>query len=119
KVPLVLAPWEISSKVWLSASDLEQLRGRSPALDWLYEPATDWLQWWRKNFGADGFNPFDTLAVAVVTSAALISCETLPVTIETLPDDRAAPDSKPLPRKPYLLAERRLESKRSAQYCYE
>jgi inosine-uridine nucleoside N-ribohydrolase len=107
RVPLVLAPWEISSKVWLAASDLDRLRGRSPALDWLYEPASDWLHLWRKNFGVDGFNPFDTLAVAAVSSPSMIECETLPVQIQELPD------------KPYLLLSREIVSTHSAQYCYE
>jgi inosine-uridine nucleoside N-ribohydrolase len=119
KVPLVLAPWEISSKVWLTASDLDRLRGRSAALDWLYEPASDWLQLWRKQFGVEGFNPFDTLAVAVVTSPSLIACETLAVQIRTLPDDTTPANSSPVPTKPYLLASRSIESPHSAQYCYE
>jgi inosine-uridine nucleoside N-ribohydrolase len=107
KVPLVLAPWEISSKVWLTASDLDGLRGRSAALDWIYEPASDWLRLWRKNFGADGFNPFDTLAVEAVTSPGMLECERLPVQIQKLPD------------KPYLLLSRDIESGHSAEYCYE
>lgn len=114
KVPLVLAPWEISSKVWLNASDLENLKGRGAALDWLYGPAADWLALWHKSFGADGFNPFDTLAVAVVVAPSLITCETLPVRIQTLPDDVSPRESKP-----YLLLSRNLDSKRSATYCYE
>lgn len=118
RIPLVLAPWEISSKVWLTASDLDQLRGRSPALDWLYEPASDWLRLWRKDFGVDGFNPFDTLAVAAVTSPALIECERLPVRIETLADDTAGASSTAVSKKPYLLASKSIESPFSAEYCY-
>lgn len=119
KVPLVLAPWEISSKVWLTASDLDALHGRNAALDWLYEPAAEWLQLWRKQFGTDGFNPFDTLAVAVVTSPSLIGCETLPVQIRTLPDDTAPADARAAHNKPYLLAARNIDSPHEAQYCYE
>lgn len=119
KVPLVLAPWEISSKVWLTASDLDQLRGHNAALDWLYEPASDWLQLWRKQFGVDGFNPFDTLAVAVLTSPALIQCETLALQIQTLPDDTAGADSSGATKKPYLLVSRSIQSPHSAQYCYD
>jgi inosine-uridine nucleoside N-ribohydrolase len=114
KVSLVLAPWEISSKVWLTASDLSKLTGRSAALDWLYEPASDWLALWHKNFGADGFNPFDTLAIAAAVTPTLISCEMLPVRIESSPDDTA-----PGEFKPYLLVSKSFDSKYSAQYCYE
>ncbi len=114
KVPLVLAPFEISSKVWITAHDVESLQGRSPVLDWLTPPAVDWLSVWKRSFGVDGFNPFDTLAVAVVTSPQLVSCDTLPVRIEILPDDTGAP--KP---KPYLLLSANIQAVHSASYCYQ
>ena len=114
KVPLVLAPFEISSKVWITAQDVEGFKGRGPALEWLIGPAIDWLGVWKKSFGVDGFNPFDTLAVAVVTSPELLSCETLPARIDTLPDDTGAPTPKP-----YLLLSSKMRSAHSASYCYE
>jgi pyrimidine-specific ribonucleoside hydrolase len=114
KVPLVLAPFEISSKVWITASDIDALRGKSPALDWLAGPAVDWLGVWKRSFGVDGFNPFDTLAVAVVSSPELISCEMLPVKIEELADDTGNKNPKA-----YLLASSRFQSTHSASYCYE
>ncbi len=114
KVPLVLTPFEISSKVWITAHDVESLQGRSPVLDWLTPPAVDWLSVWKRSFGVDGFNPFDTLAVAVVTSPELVACETLPVRIETLPDDTGA--SKP---KPYLLLSTKIQAVHTASYCYQ
>jgi inosine-uridine nucleoside N-ribohydrolase len=114
KVPLVLAPFEISSKVWITASDIDALRGKSPALDWLAGPAVDWLGVWKRSFGVDGFNPFDTLAVAVVSSPELISCEMLPVKIEELADDTGKKNPKA-----YLLASSRFQSTHSASYCYE
>ena len=114
KVALVLAPFEISSKVWITAQDVDALKGRSPVLDFLTGPATDWLGVWKTSFGVDGFNPFDALAVAVVTSPQLVSCETLPARIETLPDDTGAPTPKA-----YLLLSSKIESAHSASYCYQ
>ena len=114
RVPLVLAPFEISSKVWITAKDLEALKGHGPVLDWLVGPAVDWLEVWKTSFGVDGFNPFDTLAVAVVTSPQLVSCETLPARIETLPDDTGSPTPKA-----YLLLSSKIESAHAASYCYE
>ena len=120
KVSLVLAPFEISSKVWITAADVEALKGRSSVLDWLHGPAVDWLGVWKRSFGVDGFNPFDTLAVAVVTSPRLVSCETLPVHIEELPNDTGATGVTGNGNvKAYLLLSSKIKSTQSASYCYE
>ena len=108
-VPLVLAPWEISSKVWISAADLANIRP-----GWVLDAAADWLQRWKKNFGVDGFNPFDTLAVGYAISPSSFGCETLPVEIRNLPDD-----INPSSSKPYLIAGKSVHSKYSALYCFE
>jgi inosine-uridine nucleoside N-ribohydrolase len=113
RVPLVLAPWEISSGVWLTDADLSELRTVNDALAWLHPAASDWLAAWRKNFGADGFNPFDTLAIAYVTSRRLLSCEELPIAIQKQPDD-----GNPAGAKPYLLVGREIQSARKAEYCF-
>ncbi len=108
-VPLVLAPWEISSKVWISTADLARIKP-----GWVAEAAADWLQRWKKSFGVDGFNPFDTLAVGYIISPSSFGCETLPVEIQTLPED-----TKPSSSKPYLIAAKSVQSKSSALYCFE
>lgn len=120
KAPMVLAPWEISSKVWLKEADLELLASGNAATQWLVKPATDWLRMWQEKFGADGFNPFDTLAVAYLTSPHLITWEELPVEIRMLPDD-AAHEKQPdggAKEKPYLLAAKEIASKRVVRYCF-
>jgi inosine-uridine nucleoside N-ribohydrolase len=114
KVPLVLAPWEISSGVWLTEKDLSSLRTANDALAWLHPAALDWLAMWRKNFGTDGFNPFDSLAVAYVTSRPLLSCEQLPVAIQKQPDDRTAGGTKP-----YLFVGRDVKGTGKTEYCFE
>jgi len=118
-VPVILAPWELSSQVWITADDLQQMKAGPPAAQWLYASAMDWLGLWRDQFGVDGFNPFDTLAVAILTSPELLACETLSVRIETLPDD-APPDGAPSGiKKPYLLVSNDLQSKVTVEYCWK
>ena len=104
RVPVVLAPFEISSKIWLKAPDLARL----PAS--LAVPARQWLALWARLFGVDGFNPFDTLAVAYAISPAGFRCEALPARIETLQDDVTEPGVQgvKVDRKPYLLASKDL-----------
>jgi len=117
-VPLVLAPWEISSKVWLYAADLDKLAASDRSLNWLTGPASDWLSFWKRSFHVDGFNPFDTLAVGYATRPDLFHCETLPIRIESLPDD-TLPSSAPVQNKPYLLVSANIDSKYRARYCFE
>lgn len=121
RIPLVLAPWEISSKVWLRQPDLDQLRNSSPKQSWLIDAADDWLQFWKKNLDSDGFNPFDTLAVGYAISPKGFRCDRLPVHIQQLPDDtiETPPAGSQAPRKPYLLAARSIRSPHTALYCSE
>ncbi len=113
----MLAPWEVSSKVWLKEDDLKQLAAGNPAAQWLANPGRDWLKMWQEKFGVDGFNPFDTLAIAYVTSPELLKWEDLPAEIQMLPDDRTPPNEKPKD-KPYLLVGKDVASKRSVRYCH-
>jgi inosine-uridine nucleoside N-ribohydrolase len=117
KAPLVLAPWEVSSKVWLKEDDLKRLAAGKPSAQWLAPPGRDWLQMWQEKFGVDGFNPFDTLAIAYVTSPALLEWEDLPCEIQNLPDDRVQANEVPQ-QKPYLLVAKEIRSKRIVRYCH-
>ncbi|MGH9799375.1 MAG: nucleoside hydrolase, partial [Blastocatellia bacterium] len=122
-VPLVLAPWEVSSHVWLRADDLQRLQNGTEATRWIYPAAAKWLKQWQTDLQLDGFNPFDTLAIGYLTSPQMIKCEDLPAAIKTLPDDTqtnedAKKDGKRR-EKPYLLAGREVESKRTVKYCYQ
>jgi pyrimidine-specific ribonucleoside hydrolase len=112
KVPVTLAPWEISSKVWITGADLAA--GRTPGLDWLRAPALDWLALWKNQFGADGFNPFDSLAVGVLVDRQDLLCETLSARIEDAPSD-TSPAQEP---KPYLHVRPEVANGRAVTYCY-
>ncbi|MDH4066591.1 MAG: nucleoside hydrolase, partial [Acidobacteriota bacterium] len=90
-VPLVLAPFEISSAVWLDDTDLARLAAGPPATRMLVDPSRAWLALWRRLWGVSGFNPFDTLAVGYVGRPDGFVCESLPVDIRVLPDDVTEP----------------------------
>ncbi len=115
-VPLVLAPWEVSSNVWIDRSDLNRLKGGGPDVQYLLPPALDWLDWWHDNLGLNGFNPFDTLAVGFLTSPQLFQCMNSRVGIQTAPDD-VTPEAKST-LKPYLYVSSDLKSPHKVTYCY-
>lgn len=117
RVSLVLAPWEISSKVWMRGADLADLRSSDASLAWVLDAAEDWLAYWKKNLAADGFNPFDTLAVGYVISPDGFRCDRLDVRIEQRPDDTVSGPG--VHRKPYLLVHPSTSSQQSALYCSE
>jgi len=121
KTDVVLAPFEISSKIWLTSSDLDRIAASpSAAARTIVPPARAWLALWNRLFGVDGFNPFDTLAVAYAISSNGFACETLPAGIETLPDDVTEPGVQgvQVDRKPYLLASRDLANAVArVRYC--
>ncbi len=117
RVPLVLAPWEISSKVWMRGPDLVNLRSSDSSLAWVLDAAEDWLAYWKNNLAADGFNPFDTLAVGYVISPHGFRCDRLHVRIEQRRDDTVTGPGDQ--RKPYLLADPLMPPQQSALYCSE
>jgi arsenate reductase len=112
-VPLVLAPFEISSKTPLTEEDVERFASVPEIADFYLTPLRDYVDWYDERFGIRAIYPFDTLAVAYLTSPDRIACEELPVRIETAPDDVA-----PGREKPYLLASSELESTHRARYCH-
>jgi purine nucleosidase len=119
-VPLTLAPWEISSTVWITARELDRWAAGSPAARWLAAAAPSWLGLWVETFGVEGFNPFDTLAVAVVTRPDLLTCEELPIAILEAPDDVTDPavqGGSESPVKPYLIVDPPGASPHRATYC--
>jgi inosine-uridine nucleoside N-ribohydrolase len=121
KIDIVLAPFEISSRIWLTAEDLDRLAASSsPAARALVPPARSWQAMWARLFGVNGFNPFDTLAVAYAISSDGFACEILKARIDTLPDDvtEAGVQGVKVDRKPYLLASNSLDGTPSrVTYC--
>jgi inosine-uridine nucleoside N-ribohydrolase len=119
--PLTLAPWEISSKVWLKEAELKRLAEGNEATRWLHQPAADWLEKWRRDLRLDGFNPFDTLAICYLTSPQLTRWEELQAEIRVLPDDvkQAEQPGGEAEEKPYLLLGGESKVKRKVRYCFD
>ena len=112
RVPLVLAPWEISSKVWLTRQDVSELVKSRPALKSLEPALLDWLDRWKSQFGTEGFNPFDALAVGYVVDPRHITCLQAPVRIEPGPSDTGPGE------KPFLTITPGLTAAMPVSYCY-
>ncbi len=120
EIPIVLAPFEVSSKELLTEVEMGRLEGGGEDARWLAAPAADWLEWWKKRFSTDGFYPFDTLAVAYLTSPDWLACEDLPVEIQLYPDDVKVPAmGAAAPDKPYLVVSSELASTRRVRYCHD
>jgi len=112
-IPLVLAPFEISSKTPLTEEDVERFANAPEVAELFLEPLRDYVDWYEDRFGLRAIFPFDTLAVAYLTSPAWIRCDELPVAIERDDDD-----VKPGTTKPYLLAAEGIPSSHRARYCH-
>ena len=115
-IPLVFAPWEVSSHVWISRADLETLRNSGDSGAWIAESSEYWISMWEKRISDRGFNPFDTLAAGWLTHPELIESMAVRVRIEEGPDDRAAGDSERT--KPYLVVEPATNADREVIYCH-
>ena len=118
-VALAFAPWEVSSHVWMTKADLDQLAQSSASGKWVADRSRGWLQMWRDRFKTPGFNPFDTLAVGWLTHPDLIHSFEAGVWMETLEDDTGSPSAGTIPTKPYLLVDPDSTNKRRATYAYE
>jgi len=81
-VKLVLAPWEVSSTVWISRNDLHNLAGDSDAGMWIDRTSQYWLDRRERGVGVAAFNPYDTLAIGWLTHPDLFTGFDATVTIE-------------------------------------
>jgi inosine-uridine nucleoside N-ribohydrolase len=89
-VPLTLAPFELSSQVNITLSDLDQLQQHGGAIGaYVHTVGAPWLALWQEVFGVDYFHPFDSLAALIVTHPALVQCTQLQAWIEIAADDLA------------------------------
>jgi len=125
--PLVFAPWELSSHVWITGEDLDRLARESASGTYVAESARSWLALWETDLQAPGFNPFDTLAVGVLTHPDWVEGFDARVWIEEGAPDRPAveADGAAAPRleerKPYLVADASgldRPGARPARYCF-
>lgn len=87
---LVLAGFEVSTHATLTQAHLDRLAEGPPAARWLAERSHGWLRWWAEHLHHDGFHPFDTLAVAAVSTPELIAVEALTVSLAQVQRDPPA-----------------------------
>ena len=106
RVLLVLAPWEISSKVWITRADVLAAARTNPGMAWILPAAEDWIAMWGREFGAPGFNPFDALAIGYLTNRRDLECGKFAAAIENEPD------------KPYLVVRPAEPSRLNVTYCF-
>ena len=114
-VPIALCPFEISSKVWLKAQDLDTLSKGTAGSQWLANKSRPWLAQWY-DMGADGFNPFDVLASHYLIRPQDIISETLNARLVIHSDDTVGEDQQEV-FKNYLLCTE--EDGYPVTYCYD
>lgn len=73
-IPVVLTPFELTSRVTISQSDLNLIRAsETESSQYLVEGSEKWMVFWRNNFPADdGFHPWDSATIAYLTSQELL-----------------------------------------------
>jgi inosine-uridine nucleoside N-ribohydrolase len=112
-VPIVLAPFEIATTAAVPEKDIERFVTTPEYAEFFAKPLRDYVNWYDDHFGVRAIFPFDTLAVAYLTSPEWIQCEALPIEIQTLPDD-----IKQGEEKPFLIVSRELKTEVTAKYCH-
>ena len=111
--PIVLAPFEISSKTPLPERDIERFAEHPELADFFLAPLRDYVNWYDEHFSVRAIFPFDTLALAYLTSPEWITCDELPIEIQTLPDDIKIGEDKP-----YLIVSEELTTPQRVKYCH-
>lgn len=74
RVPLTLVPYDAARRIEISAADLERLDAAGGAASWVAGRSRDWLAYWQKDIGRQGFSPFDLLAAAYVIVPRQFGC---------------------------------------------
>lgn len=118
-IDFVMAPWEVSSKVWITKEDIESLRGSGDSGDWLGSNTGSWIERWKRRYGVEAFNPFDSLAVGWLTHPHLIETVPVSVSIEIRPNDMLKERPNLAQKeKPYLLVDPAQSGARLARYAH-
>lgn len=99
-VPLVMAPWEVSSHIWLTREDLSLLERSGGSGLFIAATSQHWIDLWEHRLNAPGFNPFDTLAIGYLTHPELIEGMPVSAAIEVGPSDLPEEEDE---SKPYLV----------------
>lgn len=81
-IPITLVPYEVASKVSITSKDLDQLSSGGLESSWLARISRPWLRFWNSSLKSEGFFPFDSLAIGVLTMPSLFSCDRIPAKLK-------------------------------------
>lgn len=111
-IPMSFAPFELAQSVTINHEDLALMQRGSEMSRWLSEISEPWLKFWLTAFMAQGFHPFDSLAVGLANNPEYFSCESIPVRIDRRQARFVATRDK-------LEVSHTFESDRSVHYCFD
>lgn len=76
-IPMILAPFEVSSTVAVTREDLEQIREHGTRVsEYLYNEALPWHDFWKQEFPGDkGFHPWDSVTICRLIRPELLASE--------------------------------------------
>ena len=112
---VVLCPFEISNKVWLTQEDMDALKNGGLGNEWLSDASRPWLQQW-VDAGDKGFNPFDVLASHYLIAPQDLVTEPLVARLEIHVNDMQLKTETPH-FKNYLLCDKKEGF--PILYCYD
>ncbi|GAK82603.1 ThiJ/PfpI family protein [Vibrio ponticus] len=119
-IPVVLTPFELAHKVWLTAEDIAELGEHAGVRQYLAQHTQPWLEMWQTEFGTEGFNPFDALAAGFIVNPNQFKFEQLNVEFRIAADDvQSGKYAKATQFKPYLVANSECKSPYRVLYCYD
>jgi inosine-uridine nucleoside N-ribohydrolase len=111
-VPVTLVPYEVAEKISIQSADLALLSKGGPQSQWLSEISKPWLEFWNTTLKTEGFHPFDSLAIGVLTLPSLYTCENIPVKIQHK-------RSVFVTSRDNLLVSHSFNEKRFVKYCHD
>ncbi len=114
EIKVVLCPFEISNKVWLTAEDLKDLQDGTSGNAWLTNASKPWLEQW-VDAGDKGFNPFDVFASHYLIAPEDLIMEPLLARLEIHVNDMKL-ENKEHNFKQYLLCDKK--GGYPILYCY-
>ena len=72
--PLVLLPYEVARKVKMDARSLDALAADGAAGSWVAGRSREWLEFWQRDVGREGFYPFDVMAAGFLMDPGQFRC---------------------------------------------
>ncbi|MEO1384040.1 MAG: nucleoside hydrolase [Bacteroidota bacterium] len=115
EINVVLLPFEISHKIWITEADLDTLSQGDEASQFLAKHSLPWLEQWAP-FGVKAFNPFDVLASGYILRPDLFEWQDLYPKIMLAKDDM----SKDSPQfKHYLTVTAQPFHYHTIRYCHD